>query len=45
MGSYGAGHELDGVALFMNTPDDEAELARVWQEDLRDAADHDGPPR
>ena len=25
-------------------PDDQAELARVWLEDLRDAADADGPP-
>ena len=24
--------------------DDQAELARVWLEDLRDAADADGPP-
>jgi hypothetical protein len=25
-------------------PDDQAELAREWLEDLRDAADEDGPP-
>ncbi|MFN0170896.1 MAG: hypothetical protein ACKV22_31145 [Bryobacteraceae bacterium] len=25
-------------------PDDQAELARVWLEDLRDAADAGGPP-
>lgn len=25
-------------------PDDKAELARAWLEDLRNAADEDGPP-
>jgi hypothetical protein len=30
--------------LVDQLPDDQAELARVWLEDLRDAADADGPP-
>ncbi|HAX44687.1 MAG TPA: hypothetical protein PLF84_24130 [Bryobacteraceae bacterium] len=30
--------------LVDQLPDDRAELARVWLEDLRDAADEDGPP-
>jgi hypothetical protein len=30
--------------LVDDLPDDQAELARVWLEDLRYAADHDGPP-
>ena len=29
--------------LVERLPDDRAELARVWLEDLRDAADADGP--
>ncbi len=29
--------------LVDQLPDDQAELARVWLEDLRDAADVDGP--
>ena len=30
--------------LVDELPDDQAELARVWLEDLRGAADEDGPP-
>ena len=30
--------------LIDELPDEQAELARVWLEDLRDAADEDGPP-
>jgi hypothetical protein len=30
--------------LVDQLPDDQAELARVWLEDLRNAADADGPP-
>lgn len=30
--------------LVDQLPDDQAELARVWLENLRDAADADGPP-
>lgn len=30
--------------LVNELPDDQAELARVWLEDLRDAPDADGPP-
>jgi hypothetical protein len=30
--------------LVDELPDDQAELARVWLEDLRYAADEDGPP-
>ena len=30
--------------LVDQLPDDQAELARAWLEDLRDAADADGPP-
>lgn len=30
--------------LVDQLPDDQAELARMWLEDLRDAADDDGPP-
>ena len=30
--------------LVDQLPDDQAELARVWLEDLRDATDADGPP-
>jgi hypothetical protein len=30
--------------LVDQLPDEQAELARVWLEDLRDAADADGPP-
>jgi hypothetical protein len=30
--------------LVDDLPDDQAELARVWLEDLRGAADDDGPP-
>jgi hypothetical protein len=30
--------------LIDQLPDEQAELARVWLEDLRDAADADGPP-
>ena len=30
--------------LVDQLPDDQAELARVWLGDLRDAADADGPP-
>jgi hypothetical protein len=30
--------------LVDELPDAQAELARVWLEDLRDAADEDGPP-
>jgi hypothetical protein len=30
--------------LVDQLPDDQAELARVWLEDLRDAADAGGPP-
>jgi len=30
--------------LVDELPDDQAELARVWLEDLRDASDTDGPP-
>ena len=29
--------------LVDELPDDQAELARIWLEDLRDAADHHGP--
>jgi hypothetical protein len=31
--------------LVDELPDDKAELARVWLEDLRNAADENGPPR
>jgi len=30
--------------LVDELPDDKAELARVWLEDLRNAADENGPP-
>ena len=30
--------------LVGQLPEDHAELARLWLEDLRDAADADGPP-
>ena len=30
--------------LVDQLPDEQARLARVWLEDLRDAADADGPP-
>lgn len=30
--------------LVDQLPDEQASLARVWLEDLRDAADADGPP-
>lgn len=30
--------------LVDELPEDQAELARVWLQDLRDAADDDGPP-
>ena len=30
--------------LVDQLPDDQAELVRVWLEDLRDATDADGPP-
>lgn len=30
--------------LVDELPEDQAELARAWLEDLRDAADFDGPP-
>ena len=30
--------------LIDQLPEEQAELARVWLEDLRDAADLDGPP-
>jgi hypothetical protein len=30
--------------LVDELPDEKAELARVWLEDLRDAADENGPP-
>jgi hypothetical protein len=30
--------------LVDELPDEQAELARVWLEDLRDAADENGPP-
>ena len=30
--------------LVDQLPDDQADLARAWLEDLRDAADPDGPP-
>jgi len=30
--------------LIDELPDDQAELARVWLEDLRGAADDEGPP-
>lgn len=30
--------------LVDELPDDQAELARTWLEDLRDASDEDGPP-
>ena len=30
--------------LVDQLPEEQAELARVWLEDLRDAADADGPP-
>ena len=30
--------------LVDQLPDEQAELARVWLEDLHDAADADGPP-
>jgi hypothetical protein len=30
--------------LVDELPEEQAELARVWLEDLRDAADQDGPP-
>jgi hypothetical protein len=30
--------------LVDDLPDDQAELARTWLEDLRYASDHDGPP-
>jgi hypothetical protein len=30
--------------LVDELPDDQAELARIWLEDLRGAADEDGPP-
>ena len=30
--------------LVDQIPDDQAELARMWLEDLRDASDADGPP-
>jgi hypothetical protein len=30
--------------LVAELPDDKAELARVWLEDLRNAADENGPP-
>ena len=30
--------------LVDQLPDDQAELARVWLEDLRNAPDEDGPP-
>ena len=31
--------------LVDELPDDQAELARGWLQNLRDAADEDGPPR
>jgi hypothetical protein len=30
--------------LVDELPEEQAELARIWLEDLRDAADEDGPP-
>jgi len=30
--------------LVDQLPDDQAEFARAWLQDLRDAADEDGPP-
>jgi NADH:ubiquinone oxidoreductase subunit len=30
--------------LVDELPEEQAELAREWLQDLRDAADHDGPP-
>jgi hypothetical protein len=30
--------------LVDELPDDQAELARIWLEDLRGASDEDGPP-
>ena len=30
--------------LIDQLPDEQAEVARTWLEDLRDAADEDGPP-
>ena len=30
--------------LVEELPEDQAELARVWLQDLRDAVDEDGPP-
>jgi hypothetical protein len=30
--------------LVDKLPEEQAELARGWLQDLRDAADHDGPP-
>ena len=30
--------------LVDELPEDQAELARTWLQDLRDAADEDGPP-